>query len=91
MAALEKIPGVGSLRSSSVGSSLPSLNMENGGGQLRLRREEESSHSLGMQSSATTTTASVNGKQVMLVLAQRGRLLVMKWLCKLCRKQPRHP
>lgn len=69
MAALEKIPGVGSLRSSSVGSSLPSLNLDgaNAGGQQRLRREEESSHSLGMQQSATTAAA-VNG-QVM--LAQR--------------------
>ena len=68
MAALEKIPGVGSLRSSSVGSSLPSLNLDGANaGQQRLRREEESSHSLGMQQSATTATA-VNG-QVM--LAQR--------------------
>ena len=67
MAALEKIPGVGSLRSSSVGSSLPSLNMDNG--QQRLRREEESSHSLGLQSvTTTTTTAAVNG-QVRLALA----------------------
>ena len=68
MAALEKIPGVGSLRSSSVGSSLPSLNLDNNG-QQRLRREEESSHSLGMQSvTTTTTTAAVNG-QVRLALA----------------------
>ena len=65
MAALEKIPGVGSLRSSSVGSSLPSLNMDGGGGgggQQRMRREEESSHSLGVQSSSPTRTAAVNGK-----------------------------
>ena len=64
MAALEKIPGVGSLRSSSVGSSLPSLNMDGGsGGQQRMRREEESSHSLGVQSSSSPTrTAAVNGK-----------------------------
>ena len=63
MAALEKIPGVGSLRraSSSVGSSLPSLNMDGVAGQQRLRRDEESSHSLGVQQSAATTTA-VNGQ-----------------------------
>ena len=46
LAALEKIPGVGSLRSvaqsSSIGSSLPSLNNE------KVKREE-SSHSLGSQ------------------------------------------
>jgi hypothetical protein len=58
LSALEKIPGVGSLRSSSVGSSLPSLNLE----QINLRsvvikREDESSHSL-------CTQASSNGGQV---------------------------
>ena len=66
MAALEKIPGVGSLRSSSVGSSLPSLNMDGGGGgcgQQKMRREEESSHSLGVQSSSSSTrTAAANGQ-----------------------------
>ncbi|TRY68945.1 hypothetical protein TCAL_03772 [Tigriopus californicus] len=47
LAALEKIPGVGSLRSvqSSVGSSLPSLSLD------RVKREE-SSHSLGSTQSS---------------------------------------
>ncbi len=49
LAALEKIPGVGSLRSScSVGSSLPSLSLVEK--TIVLRREEESSHSLTVAS-----------------------------------------
>ena len=49
LAALEKIPGVGSLRSvgnSSIGSSLPSLSLEN---QARSVKREESSFSLKSQ------------------------------------------
>ena len=53
LAALEKIPGVGSLRSlHSVGSSLPESGL---GRSLDRVKREESSHSLGSQASAPGT------------------------------------
>ena len=63
---------MGSLRSS-VASSLPSLNQD---GQQRaaagLKRDEESSHSLGVQQSSSSASATVNGQ-----VTCRKRFLMM--------------
>jgi hypothetical protein len=57
LAALEKIPGVGSLRSvSACSGSLPSLGAD---ARLAVRRED-SSHSLGSQSSSAQVRTARN-------------------------------